>query len=117
MSNPDVYRKLVGAINQEYATLESLSNDELRLKTNRIKQSVDAHDDKLLVIDELLIPIFAIVKETARRLSIGNIEVTATPNDIQLAEKYDFVEIIGNKAIFKNHWDVMGVPYQWKMAK
>lgn len=29
---------------------------------------------------------------------------------------YDFVEIIDNKAIFKNHWDVMGVPNTWKMV-
>lgn len=59
---------------------------------------------------------YALVKETARRFSLGNIEVNATPNDLYLAEKYDFLEILGETAIYKNHWDVMGVPYSWNMV-
>lgn len=116
MNNPlEKYKKTVDAINSEYATLHSLTNDELRVRLRHIEQFINEQEDKPCALDKMLVSVFAIVKETARRFSIGNIEVTATLNDLRIAEKYDFVEIIGDKAIYKNHWDVMGVPYVWKM--
>lgn len=110
------YKKTVEAINSEYATLHSLTNDELRIKLHHIEQLINEQEDKSDALDKSLVSIFAIVKETARRFSLGNIEVTATPNDLRIAEKYDFIEISGDKAIYQNHWDVMGVPYVWKMV-
>lgn len=111
----DWYQRIVGEINCEYATLHALSNDELRMRLCKIEQSINVQEDKENALNTNLIAVFAIVKETARRFSLGNIEVTASPYDHRLAEKYDFVEIIDNKAIYKNRWDVMGVPYEWKM--
>lgn len=110
------YKKPVDAINSEYAILHSLTNDELRVKLQHIEQFINEQENKPCALDKMLVSVFAIVKETARRFSLGNIEVTATLNDLRIAEKYDFVEIIGDKAIYKNHWDVMGVPYVWKMV-
>lgn len=109
------YKKTVESINTEYATLHSLTNDELRVRLRHIEQFINKQENKPCALDKMLVSVFAIVKETARRFSLGNIEVTATLNDLRIAEKYDFVEIIEDKAIYKNHWDVMGVPYVWKM--
>lgn len=117
MSNSlEKYKKTVETINTEYATLHSLTNDELRVRLRHIEQFINEQEDKPCTLDKMLVSVFAIVKETARRFSLGNIEVTARLNDLRIAEKYDFVEIIGDKAIYKNHWDVMGVPYVWKMV-
>lgn len=110
------YHKIVCDINIKYETLHSLTNDELRMKLRIIEQVIRTLEDKDYALEENLVTVFAIVKETARRFSEGNIEVTATPNDIRLSEKYDFIEICGDKAIYKNHWDVMGVPYAWNMV-
>lgn len=110
------YRKLVDSINVEYATLCSLSNDELRMELSQIVIAINNNENKNKALDEYLVPVFSILKETARRFSDGNIEVVANSNDVWLADRYDFVEIVGNKAIYKNRWDVMGVPYAWKMV-
>ena len=110
------YQKTVEAINSEYATLHSLTNDELRIKLHHIERFINDQGDKSDALNKCLVPVFAIVKETARRFSLGNIEVTATPNDLRIAEKYDFIKISGDKAIYLNHWDVMGVPYVWQMV-
>ena len=117
MSNSlEKYRKTVEAINSEYATLHSLTNDELRIKLHHIERFINEQEDKSDALNKSLVSVFAIVKETARRFSLGNIEVTATPNDLRIAEKYDFIKISRDKAIYQNHLDVMGVPYVWKMV-
>lgn len=110
------FKKTVEAINYEYATLHTLTNDELRMRYFYLEQFVNEQKDKTCALDKCLPSVYALVKETARRFSLGNIEVKATSNDLYLAEKYDFVEILGETAIYKNHWDVMGVPYNWNMV-
>lgn len=117
MSNPiSQYSQQVEAINKYFTTLQYLSNDELRQKLYNIERSIHEHKDKVQALEEFLVSVFAIVKETARRFSLGNIIVTATDNDRQLAKMYDFVEISGNEAIYKNRWDVLGNPYVWNMV-
>ena len=110
------YRKLVALINNEYDILCNISNDELRGKLFYIEQCINLCENKQNAIEKHLVQVYAIVKETARRFSVGNISVTANSNDRLLAKLYDFVEIDGEKAIYKNHWDVMGVPYVWNMV-
>ena len=110
------YQCLVDSINTNFNSLHNLSNDELREEFCKIEIAINKYDNKQEGIEKYLVPVFAIVKETARRFSEGNIAVTANPNDVKLANQYDFVEILGNKAIYKNHWDVMGVPTIWKMV-
>ena len=112
----DKYRKLVDSINMEYNTLCRLSNDELRTRLYQIAEAINDSENKNNALDEHLVPVFAIVKETARRFSEGNIVVTANSSDVKLADMYDFVEIIGDKAVYKNHWDIIGVPNIWKMV-
>jgi len=141
----------------EFAKLDTISNDELRAKSeefrnkltvyvaeeeNRLKElSVRAEDaatpisekeqvyaeiDKLEkeidnkleeVLDEILPEGFAVIKETAKRFAENKkIEVTATALDIKLAETKSHIEIVGDKAIWKNIWDAAGTEVEWNMV-
>ncbi|GIV26924.1 MAG: protein translocase subunit SecA [Bacteroidia bacterium] len=149
---------IVEKINHIYASLSSLSNDELRKKTQEFKQRIqnyiaeeqqqiqsiktnidqnpemDVNEKEKLfkqieeldkksvekieeVLEEILPEAFAVLKETARRFTENeSIEVTATELDKKLAaEGKDFVEIAGNKALWKTTWNVMGHPIKWNM--
>lgn len=110
------YRKLVDSINVEYKTLCRLSNDELRMRLYQIADAIKGSENKNKALDEHLVHVFAIVKETARRFTKGNIIVTANDYDKFLSETYDFVAIDNGKAIYKNRWDAGGVPFEWNMV-
>jgi preprotein translocase subunit SecA len=69
------------------------------------------------VLEDILPEAFAIVKDTARRLNENSeIVVTATQFDRDLAAKYDFVYIEGDKAHFKNEWTAGGNLMKWEMV-
>ena len=139
-----------------YPEISKLSNDELRAKTQELKQiiknsaveenkkieelkatiedtelekreaifsQIDKLEKEVLdkyekALNEVLPTAFAIVKDTARRLSENDeIVVTATDFDRQLAgEGKDFISIDGDKAIWKNHWTAGGNDMKWNMV-
>ncbi|MDR2119101.1 MAG: preprotein translocase subunit SecA, partial [Tannerellaceae bacterium] len=67
-------------------------------------------------LEESLPEVFAIVKDTARRFTQHEeITVTANPFDRDLAARYDFVRIEGDKAIYRNHWMAGGNEITWDM--
>ena len=139
-----------------YPEISKLSNDELRAKTQELKQiikdsaveenkkieelkatiedtelekreaifsQIDKLEKEVLdkyekALNEVLPTAFAIVKDTARRLSENDeIVVTATDFDRQLVgEGKDFVSIDGDKAIWKNHWTAGGNDMKWNMV-
>ena len=69
------------------------------------------------VLDEVLPEAFSIMKDSARRLTENDeIIVTATDFDRELATKYDFVSIQGDKAHFKNQWTAGGNLIKWEMV-
>ena len=71
-------------------------------------------EEKLL---ELMPKAFAVVKETARRLTTnGLLKVKANDFDKILAEKSDFVKIEGDHATWLNTWDAAGSEIQWSMV-
>ena len=59
------YKKTVDAINSEYATLHSLTNNELRIKLYHIERFINEQEDKSDALNKSLVSVFAIVKETA----------------------------------------------------
>lgn len=74
--------------------------------------------DKMeVVLEEVLPDVFAIMKDTARRFT-ENTEVIVTANDFDrdLATKFDFVKIDGDKAIYANHWMAGGSEITWNMV-
>ncbi len=69
-----------------------------------------------VILEEVLPEIFAIVKDTARRFTTSEeVIVTATEMDGKLAVTHDFVEIDGDRAIYKNHWKAGGNDTVWNM--
>ena len=110
------YRKIVDSINMEFATLHCLSNDELRTRFSQIASAINDSKNKDIALDEYLVPVFAIIKETARRFTEGNIIVSSNDFDKYLSETYDFVTIENDKAIYKKRWDAGGAPFEWNMV-
>jgi len=139
-----------------YEKITHLSNDELRARSQTIKQNIqnsykateeeieaikaeaekeetpfdkrgglyekiDKLEKKIneqieVSLDEFLPEVFSIMKDTARRFFENEtIEVTATDFDRHLAVNKDFVEIQGDKAIYKNHWIAGGNEITWDM--
>jgi len=72
-------------------------------------------------LEETLINIlpeaFAVVKETARRLTENKeLRVTATDWDRQMADMHEHVAIENEMAVWKNSWMVADTPVEWKMV-
>ncbi|PIB36667.1 preprotein translocase subunit SecA [Reichenbachiella sp. 5M10] len=147
----------VDLINGEYAKLSSLSDDQLRAKTQELRDRISTHlkeiDDKIkthhqtiaddpemdidqkesvfgkidkltkqrdeeleVVLLQILPEAFAIVKDTARRLTENKqLVVQATMQDKEYAAKKPHVEIQGEKAIWHNKWVASGVNVEWNM--
>ncbi|NLR64364.1 preprotein translocase subunit SecA [Chitinophaga varians] len=87
-----------------------------------IYQEIDTlkkdRDKQLEVVLKAILPeAFAVVKETARRLSTNpTLTVTATDMDRQLAVLKDYVTIDGDKASWKNSWKAAGNEVTWNMV-
>ena len=69
-------------------------------------------------LDAALPEVFAVIKETARRLAENDtLEVTASDADRELAAQgKDFITIDGDKAIYKNSWIAGGNEMKWDMV-
>ena len=95
-------------------TLEIDKREEVWAEVDKLEKEITSKYEAIL--DEVLPEAFAIVKDTARRLTENEeIEVTATEFDRKLAETHDFVEIDGDKAIYYNHWVAGGNEITWDM--
>ncbi len=88
--------------------------EALATESDKVVKDEDVAIEKAL--DEILPEAFAIVKSTARRLSAGDITVTATDFDRNLSIGHDFVTIDGDKAIWHNHWVAGGNEVTWDMV-
>ena len=131
----DELRARSAAIREKIAAVEKPFEDriaEIKAEMDKDipvseKETLATESDKLVkeedeaiekVLTEVLPETFAIVKSTARRFAQNQtIEVTASDFDRDLAaEGRDFVEIQGDKAIWKNHWVAGGNEITWDMV-
>lgn len=112
-------------IDEQITALKHESEHLLTEEINRKQEVYDRIDelekDKDLrleeVLKELLPEAFAVVKETSRRFTENaEIEVTATQRDRDMAIRSDFVEIRGDKAVYKNSWTAAGQTVNWNMV-
>lgn len=86
-----------------FSKIESLKKDSYKIEEK--------------ILNEIHPEAFAVLKETGRRWSQnGQIVVQATDRDRELAETKDFVEIQGDKAIWKNRWNAAGTEVVWDMV-
>ena len=87
----------------------SIEDTEINLR-EKIYNEIDKLEKEITdkyeeVLEQILPEAFSVVKDTARRLSENpEIVVTATQLDRDLAAKYDFVVIEGDKAHYKSQW-------------
>ncbi|MEW7304679.1 preprotein translocase subunit SecA [Elizabethkingia anophelis] len=76
-----------------------------------------AYQQEEKVLGEILPEAFALLKETARRWAQnGEIRVTVSDRDRELAATKDFVVIEGDQAIWKSEWDAAGTAVKWDMV-
>jgi preprotein translocase subunit SecA len=65
---------------------------------------------------DLMPEAFAVIKETARRLTENKeLRVTANEYDRELAEKRPHIAIEGDQAIYKSKWEAAGATIDWNM--
>ena len=77
----------------------------------------DAYQIEEKVLNEILPEAFAVLKDTGRRWAEnGQIVIQATDRDRELAATKDFVEIQGDKAVWKNKWNAAGADITWDMV-
>jgi preprotein translocase subunit SecA len=89
--------------------------EKIYTEIDKLEKEIISKNEKIL--EEILPEAFAVVKDTARRLTENQeIIVTATQFDRELAVKYDFVSIQGDKAIYKNEWMAGGNMIKWDMV-
>ncbi|MEA4976333.1 MAG: preprotein translocase subunit SecA [Paludibacter sp.] len=107
-------------VNRIQELKNSVESTEINLR-EKIYSDIDKLEKEIItknekILEEILPEAFAVIKDTARRLTENQeITVTATPFDRELAVKYDFVTIQGDKAIYKNEWMAGGNIIKWDM--
>ena len=114
----------IASLEAEIADLTQKANDinmPLHQK-EAIYENIDAKEKEVNVIiektlEEILPEAFAVVKETARRWAVnGQLTVTATELDRELATRKDGITIEGDKAIWSNKWTAAGAAVEWVMV-
>jgi len=109
-------------IDELKAQAESLSGTDLEKKeliynqVDKLEKDVNAEIEK--VLEEILPEAFAIVKETARRLS-ENAELTFAASEFDktlAAQGKDYVTVEGDKTTWKNNWMAGGNRIKWDMV-
>lgn len=119
-------KKINDYISEEQKEINELKAEAENPETDIEQQEsifnqIDEIEKKMLkkieeVLDEILPEAFAVVKETARRLTENKeLVVTATDHDRNLAVRKPNVVIDGDKAIWKNTWMAAGNEVTWNM--
>lgn len=120
-------KKINDYISEEQKEINDLKAEAENPETDIEKQEsifnqIDEIEKKMLkkieeVLEEILPEAFAVVKETARRLTENKeIVVTANDHDRNLAVRKPNVVIDGDKAIWKNTWMAAGTEVTWNMV-
>ncbi len=115
-------RDIVAAERSRIAEIRAKIEDTELNEREKMYAEIDKLDKQIAekletALDEALPEAFAIMKDTARRFKENEtVEVTANDFDRDLAAKFDFVEIDGDKAIFHNEWEAGGNMLTWDMV-
>ncbi len=107
----------IAQLNEEAANEEDVyRKEELFKEVDKLREERDEQLEE--VLKEILPEAFAVVKETARRFKENEeLEVTATDHDRTLAARgKEYVQIKGDKAIWKNSWMAGGARVTWDMV-
>ena len=99
---------------------ESSEVDDINKKEHLYKEIDKLKDDRYVAevksLEKLLPEAFAVMKETAKRFKNNEtLIVNATPFDREISATKDYVNLDGEKAIWKNSWDAAGKGITWDM--
>ena len=111
----DITQK-IEEIREKIKTIQNIDEKEVLFsKIEELKK--DSYKIEEKVLNEIHPEAFAVLKETGRRWAENKqIVVKATDWDRELALTKDFVEIDGDKAIWKNSWNAAGTDVVWDMV-
>ena len=111
----DITQK-IEEIREKIKTIQNIDEKEVLFsKIEELKK--DSYKIEEKVLNEIHPEAFAVLKETGRRWAENKqIVVEATDRDRELALTKDFVEIDGDKAIWKNSWNAAGTDVVWDMV-
>ena len=111
----DITQK-IEEIREKIKTVQNIDEKEaLFSKIEELKK--DSYKIEEKVLNEIHPEAFAVLKETGRRWAENKqIVVEATDRDRELALTKDFVEIDGDKAIWRNSWNAAGTDVVWDMV-
>ncbi|MDO4336344.1 MAG: preprotein translocase subunit SecA, partial [Bacteroidales bacterium] len=110
------YKEKMAEIRKQIETMEFDKREPYWKEIDTLKE--DMYKMYARKLDAALPEVFAVIKETARRLA-GNdtLEVTASDFDRELAAQgKDFLSIDGDKAIYRNKWIAGGNEITWDMV-
>ena len=120
------FKKRIQAARQEKDDKIAALKIEVEQKTDidekeDIYASIDALEKEAYDISEktlmdILPEAFAVVKETAKRFKDNStIRVKATPKDLQLSAKKEYITIEGDESLWANSWSAAGKQITWDM--
>ena len=96
------------------AQMDILEKEQIFERIDNLESKRDEELEDILL--EILPQAFAVVKETARRLTENKqLVVTATMMDKELAAKKEHIKIEGDKATWVNKWKAAGTDVEWNM--
>ena len=109
-------KKEIEAIKEEAESMDDVQKtEELYKEIDELKKERNQQYEAVLA--DLLPEAFAVIKETARRLSENKeLRVKATEWDRELAATRNHILIDGDTAIWKNSWDAAGAEIVWNMV-
>ena len=105
----------IDALLEEASTATDIDRKE------EIYQEVDKLEEERYAVSEktlnaILPEAFAVVKETAKRFAKNEtLEVTALDYDRAFSADKDYIQLDGDKAIWRNSWDAAGKEVTWDM--
>ncbi len=106
----DLHKKI-----DEDESIDVYQKEDIFDQIDKLEEERNVELEKAL--QKVLFRAFAIVKQTATRFKDNEtIEVTASMFDKQLGAERDYVEISGDKAIWKNSWSAAGSKIIWDMV-
>ena len=110
------YKEKMAEIRKQIETMEFDKREPYWKEIDTLKE--DMYKMYARKLDAALPEVFAVIKETARRLAgNGTLEVTASDFDRELAAQgKDFLTIDGDKAIYRNKWIAGGNEITWDMV-
>jgi preprotein translocase subunit SecA len=102
-------------VQAEDNTVDMSTKTAIYEKIDKLQKDRDKKLEEIL--QEILPEAFAVVKDTARRLTENSVlEVTASDFDRDLAARRPNVTIEGDKALWSNTWTAAGTEVTWNMV-